>query len=106
LQGKDNPNREDYLDSGDYVIVTNTKKVLLTGNKLKNKIYYNHSQYPGGLRKRTAKTMIEKYPNEVIFLAVKGMLKKSKLGAKQIKKLFLYPYEAHKHEAQSPVKLT
>lgn len=105
LRGKHKPTFTTNVDCGDYVIIINSNKVKLTGNKLENKKYYNHSQYPGGLRVRTAKEMIEKYPNEMIELAIKGMLPKGRLGRATYKKLFVYVDENHKHEAQKPKQI-
>jgi large subunit ribosomal protein L13 len=105
LQGKDNIKRVDYLDCGDNVIVINANKMILTGKKLKGKIYYRHSQYPGGLKQRTAHTMLQNYSTQMLYLAVKRMLKKSSLGREQIKKLFIYSNSDHKHEAQKPILL-
>ena len=93
------------IDCGDYVIVVNADKVKLTGNKLMDKKYYNHSGYPGGLRERTAKTMIEKYPEEMIERAVKGMLPKGALGRAMGKKLFVYAGPEHKQQAQQPIEM-
>ena len=102
LRGKHKATYTPHIDCGDYVIITNCSKVKLTGNKLDNKIYYDHSRYVGGLRKRTAKEMIEKYPVEMIERAVKGMLPKGRLGRAMYKKLFVYEGETHPHMAQKP----
>ena len=102
LRGKHKPTYTPHIDGGDYVIVVNANKVVLTGNKLNDKMYYNHSRYTGGLRERTAKEMIEKYPVEMIERAVKGMLPKGTLGRQQAKKLHVYRGADHKHEAQQP----
>jgi len=80
LRGKHKPTYTPHVDCGDYVIVLNASKINLTGNKLDNKIYYNHSGYTGGLRERTARVMVEKYPIEMIERAIKGMLPKNRLG--------------------------
>ena len=88
LRGKGKVTYTPHVDCGDFVIVVNANKVNLTGNKLSDKMYYNHSGYPGGLRERTAGEMIEKYPEEMIERAVKGMLPKGRLGRAQIKKSF------------------
>ena len=103
LQGKHKPTYTPHIDCGDNVIVVNAEKVNLTGNKLNDKIYYNHSGYTGGLRERTAKEMVEKYPVEMIERAVKGMLPKTRLGRQMYKKLFVYAGAEHKHAAQQPV---
>lgn len=105
LRGKHKPTYTPHIDGGDYVIVVNADKVVLTGNKLNNKIYYNHSRYTGGLRERTAKEMIEKYPVEMIERAVKGMLPKGRLGRQMYKKLFVYAEGNHPHSAQQPKAL-
>lgn len=102
LRGKNKPTYTPHIDCGDYVIVINASKVKLTGNKLDNKKYYNHSGYPGGLRIRNAKTMIEQYPEEMIERAIKGMLPKNILGRQMYKKLFVYENADHKHNAQKP----
>ena len=105
LRGKNKPTYTPYVDCGDYVIIINASKVSLSGNKLKDKKYYNHSGYPGGLRERTAEVMIEKYPEEMLERAVKGMLPHNRLGRAMGKKLFVYADENHKHVAQKPVAL-
>ena len=105
LKGKHKPTYTPHIDCGDYVIIINAEKVKLTGNKLDDKMYYNHSGYPGGLRERTAKVMIEKYPTEMIERAVKGMLPKGRLGRQMYKKLFVYAGENHEHQSQKPVVL-
>ena len=105
LKGKHKATYTPHIDCGDYVIVVNAEKVKLTGNKLEDQKYYNHSGYPGGLRERNAKTMIEKYPEEMIERAVKGMLPKGPLGREMGKKLFVYAGPDHKHQAQKPIEL-
>ncbi len=102
LTGKHKPTFTPHVDTGDYVIILNAKKVSLSGNKLKTKNYYNHSQYLGGLRTRSAKTMIENYPVEMVERAVWGMLPKGRLGRAIYKKLFVYEGNEHKHQAQQP----
>lgn len=102
LRGKHKPTYTPHIDCGDNIIIINAEKVNLTGKKLDNKMYYNHSQYLGGLRERTAKEMKEKYPTEMIELAVKGMLPHNRLGRQMYKKLFVYTGSEHKHEAQKP----
>ncbi len=102
LTGKDKPTFTPNVDTGDYVIILNCGKVALTGNKLKNKKYYNHSQYLGGLRTRTAKVMVEQYPVEMVERAVWGMLPKGRLGRQIYRKLFVYEGNEHKHQAQQP----
>ena len=105
LTGKNKPIYTPHVDCGDYVIIINASKVVLTGDKLEDKKYYNHSGYPGGLRVRSAKEMIAKYPVEMVERAVWGMLPKGRLGRQIYKKLFVYEGEAHKHEAQKPEKM-
>lgn len=105
LKGKHKPTYTPHVDCGDYVIVINASKVNLTGNKLEDKMYYNHSGYTGGLRERNAKTMIEKYPEEMMERAVKGMLPKGTLGRQMIKKLFVYAGDTHNQQAQKPIEM-
>ena len=93
------------MDCGDYVIIINAGKVNLTGNKLNDKMYYNHSGYPGGLRERNAKIMIEKYPEEMVERAVKGMLPKGRLGRQLFTKLYVYAGSEYEQVAQKPVAL-
>ena len=105
LRGKHKAIYTPNVDCGDYVIVINADKVKLTGNKLDQKMYYNHSGYTGGLRERTAKEMKENYPVEMIERAVKGMLPKGRLGRQMYKKLFVYEGSEHPHMAQKPKKM-
>ena len=105
LRGKNKPTYTPHVACGDNVIIINAEKVKLTGNKLEDKIYYNHSGYPGGLRERNAKTMVEKYPVEMVERAVKGMLPKNRLGRQIYRQLFVYAGSEHKHEAQKPERL-
>ena len=105
LRGKHKPTYTPHVDGGDYVVVINAEKVNLTGNKLNNKIYYNHSGYPGGLRERTAKVMKERYPVEMIERSIKGMLPNGILGRQMYKKLFVYAGSEHPHAAQEPKEL-
>ncbi len=108
LRGKHKPNFHPAVDMGDYVIVVNAEKVKLTGRKLEQKIYYRHTQYPGGLKETQYKDLLEKKPEFVIRKAVAGMLPKNALGRDMIKKLKVYTGSEHPHEAQQPVatKLT
>jgi len=106
LRGKHKVTFTPHIDCGDYVIIVNADKVKLTGNKLDQKMYYNHSGFPGGLRERNAKTMIEKYPVEMVERAVKGMLPHNRLGRSTAKKLFVYAGPDHKQMAQKPVSIT
>ena len=102
LRGKHKATYTPNIDCGDYIIIINAEKAILTGNKLDNKKYYNHSGYPGGLRERTAREMQEKYPIEMVERAVKGMLPKNRLGRQMYKKLFVYTGSEHPHLAQKP----
>ena len=105
LRGKHKPTYTPHIDCGDFVIVINASKVNLTGNKLDDKMYYNHSGHTGGLRERTAREMKEKYPEEMIERAIKGMLPKGRLGRQMYRKLFVYAGSEHPHMAQKPVKM-
>ena len=105
LRGKHKPTFTPHIDCGDFVIVVNASKVNLTGNKLNDKIYYNHSGYTGGLRERTAKEMRENYSVEMIERAVKGMIPHNRLGRQVAKKLFVYEGAEHPHMAQKPVEM-
>ena len=105
LRGKHKPTYTPHIDCGDNIIIINAEKVNLTGNKLEDKIYYNHSQYVGGLRERTAKVMREEYPVEMMERAVKGMLPHNRLGRDMYRQLFVYAGNEHKHEAQKPERL-
>ena len=102
LRGKNKPTYTPHIDCGDNIIIINAEKVKLTGNKEEKKIYYNHSMYQGGLRERTAKEMRERYPEEMVERAVKGMLPHNRLGRQMYKKLFVYAGNEHKHQAQKP----
>ena len=102
LRGKNKPTFTPHIDCGIYIIIINAEKVKLTGNKEEKKIYYNHSMYLGGLRERTAKVMRERYPEEMVERAVKGMLPHNRLGRQMYKKLFVYAGNEHKHAAQKP----
>ncbi len=105
LRGKHKPTFTPHIDCGDFIIIINASKAELTGNKLDNKMYYNHSMYPGGLRERTARTMREKYPVEMMERAVKGMLPHNRLGRQMYKKLFVYEGANHEQQAQKPVAM-
>ena len=102
LRGKNKPTYTPHLACGDNVIIVNAEKVVLTGNKLEDKMYYNHSGYPGGLRERNAKTMVEKYPVEMVERAIKGMLPKNRLGRQMITKVRIYSGSEHENQAQKP----
>jgi len=106
LRGKNKPIFTPHMDTGDYVIITNAEKISVTGKKLDQKIYYHHSEYVGGMKETTLKEMLNKKPEKVIELAVKGMLPKGPLGRQMYKKLFVYAGPEHKHEAQKPEVLT
>jgi large subunit ribosomal protein L13 len=106
LRGKHKPVFTPYVDTGDFVIVINAEKISLTGKKLTDKIYYNYSGYPGGLRETNAGKMLKDHPERVIQFAVKGMLPKNSLGRKMLKKLKVYAGGDHRHEAQCPQALT
>ena len=102
LRGKHKPTYTPHIDCGDNIIIINAQKVNLTGNKLEDKMYYDHSMYQGGLRERTAKVMREQYPIEMMERAVKGMLPHNRLGRDMYRKLFVYAGNEHKHSAQKP----
>ena len=106
LRGKNKPVYTPHVDTGDYVIVINADKIKVTGKKMDQKIYYNHSEYVGGMRETTLKEMMAKKPEKVIELAVKGMLPKGPLGRAMIKKLHVYAGAEHDHAAQKPEVLT
>lgn len=105
LRGKNKPTFTPHVDTGDYVIVTNAENIKVTGKKLDQKIYYHHSEYVGGMKETDLKTMLEKKPEKVIELAVKGMLPKGPLGRAMRKKLFVYAGAEHPHAAQQPEEL-
>jgi large subunit ribosomal protein L13 len=102
LRGKHNPLFTPHVDTGDWIIVINADKVVLTGRKLEQKKYYRHSGYIGGLKEISAKKLLEERPEDLIRFAVKGMLPKNKLGRKLYKKLKVYSGDQHPHEAQEP----
>jgi len=106
LRGKNKPVFTPHEDTGDYVIIVNAEKIKVTGRKLNQKIYYNHSDYVGGMRETDLKTMLAKKPERVLELAIKGMLPKGPLGRSMIKKLFVYAGPEHKHQAQKPEAYT
>lgn len=106
LKGKHKPTYTPHLDCGDFVIVVNIDKVRVTGRKLDQKIYYRHSEYPGGLRGISLRDQLAQHPDRVLMAAVKGMLPKNRLGRQMIKKLKLYAGEAHPHQAQQPKSLS
>lgn len=105
LRGKNKPEFTPHIDTGDYVVIVNAEKVKVTGKKLSQKIYYNHSEYVGGMKETTLAEMMDKKPEKVIELAVKGMLPKGPLGRSMIKKLHVYAGPEHKQQAQKPEEL-
>ena len=102
LRGKRKPVYTPHVDTGDFVIVVNAEKVVVTGNKLDQKMYYRHSGYPGGLKSRSLREQLDRRPTEVLRKAVKGMLPRNKLANAQITKLKIYAGPEHPHESQSP----
>ena len=106
LRGKNKPEYTPHIDTGDYVIVVNAEKVKVTGKKLQQKVYYNHSDYVGGMRETTLAELFNKKPEKVIELAVKGMLPKGPMGRDMIKKLHVYAGPEHANQAQKPEVLT
>ena len=105
LRGKRKPAFTPHIDVGDFVIVVNAERISVTGNKRQEKRYYRHSGYPGGLRSRTLEEMLDRRPEEVIRLAVKGMLPRTRLGRAQLRKLKVYAGPDHPHAAQKPEPL-
>jgi large subunit ribosomal protein L13 len=105
LRGKNKPIFTPNADAGDFVIVINARGVKLTGKKLQKKVYYRHTEYPGGVRERTAEKMLEEKPEELVLLAVKGMLPKNRLSRRLVTKLKVYAGPEHPHEAQKPQPL-
>ena len=105
LRGKGKPQYTPHVDTGDFVVVINAEKIHVTGQKLDQKMYHRHSGYPGGLRSRTLRVQLERRPTEVLRKAVKGMLPKNKLAARQLVKLKIYAGPEHPHEAQAPKQL-
>ena len=106
LRGKNKPEYTPHIDTGDYVIVVNAEKVKVIGKKLQQKVYYNHSDYVGGMRETTLAELLAKKPEKVIELAVKGMLPKGPMGRDMIKKLHVYAGPEHANQAQKPEVLT
>ncbi|HCZ07422.1 MAG TPA: 50S ribosomal protein L13 [Thermotogae bacterium] len=105
LMGKHKSEYTPHVDTGDYVIVVNADKVVLTGKKLDQKVYYRHSGYPGGIKATKARDLLAKHPERLVYLAVKGMLPKNRLGRRMLKKLKIYSGPDHPHEAQKPERL-
>ena len=102
LRGKHKTTFTPHVDTGDHVVVINASQIRLTGNKLRDKVYYHHTGYPGGLKSTTAQRLLEKKPIEVLNKAVRGMLPKTPLGKQTAKKLRIYPGAEHPHQAQQP----
>jgi large subunit ribosomal protein L13 len=102
LRGKRKPTYTPHIDTGDFVVVINAEKISVTGNKRTDKLYHRHSGYPGGLKTRTLNDMLERRPEEVIRIAVKGMLPRNRLARKQLTKLKVYAGPDHPHAAQKP----
>jgi len=102
LRGKDKPQYTPHVDTGDFVVVVNAEKVVVTGRKAEQKVYYRHSGYPGGLKETSYEEMLERKPTEILHRAVKGMMPKTRLGRQQLKKLKIYAGPEHPHEAQRP----
>jgi large subunit ribosomal protein L13 len=105
LRGKRKPTYTPNIDTGDFVVVVNAEKIVVTGNKLEQKMYYRHSGYPGGIKSEALGKLLGRRPEEVIRRAVKGMLPHNKLGAAQLRKLKIYAGDEHPHEAQGPEAL-
>ena len=105
LKGKNKPTYTPHMDTGDFVVVVNAGKVTLTGKKLKDKIYYHHTGYPGGIKETSAEKLLAKKPTEMIRMAVTGMLPKNSLGRQMLRKLKVYAGPNHPHEAQKPAPL-
>jgi large subunit ribosomal protein L13 len=105
LRGKNKPTYTPHVDTGDFVVIINAEKVMLTGKKMKDKIYFHHTGYPGGLKEISAEKLLVKKPTEMIRIAVKGMLPKNSLGRQMIRKLKIYAGPNHPHEAQKPTLL-
>ena len=106
LRGKNKPEFTPFVDTGDYVIIINAEKIAVSGKKLSQKIYYRHSDYVGGMKETTLKEMLDKHPERVLELAVKGMLPKGPLGREMYKKLHVYTGSEHPHAAQKPEVIT
>ena len=105
LRGKNKAQYTPHVDTGDFVVVVNAEKITVTGKKLDDKIYYRHSGYPGGLKVRTFQEQMDRRPEEIIRMAVKGMMPRNRLARKQITKLKIYAGPEHPHEAQAPTPL-
>lgn len=106
LHGKHKPTFTPHMDTGDFVVVTNCERIVVTGDKMETVRYYRHSRFPGGLKSRTMREQMAKSPDRIIFEAVKGMMPKTKLGRAQMKKLRIYAGSEHPHSAQQPKPLS
>jgi large subunit ribosomal protein L13 len=102
LRGKNKPQYTPHVDTGDFVVVVNAEKVVVTGKKAEQKVYYRHTGYPGGLRETSYETMLERKPTEILGKAVRGMMPRTRLGRQQFRKLKIYAGPEHPHEAQAP----
>jgi large subunit ribosomal protein L13 len=102
LRGKNKPQYTPHIDTGDFVVVVNAEKVVVTGKKAEQKVYYRHTGYPGGLKETSYEAMRERKPTEILRKAVRGMMPKTRLGRQQLKKLKIYAGPEHPHEAQTP----
>jgi large subunit ribosomal protein L13 len=102
LRGKNKPQYTPHVDTGDFVVVVNAEKIVVTGRKAEQKVYYRHTGYPGGLRETSYETMLERKPTEILRKAVRGMMPRTRLGRQQFRKLKIYAGPEHPHEAQSP----
>jgi large subunit ribosomal protein L13 len=102
LRGKNKPQYTPHVDTGDFVVVVNAEKVVVTGKKAEQKVYYRHTGYPGGLKETSYKVMMERKPTEILRKAVRGMMPRTRLGRQQLRKLKIYAGPEHPHEAQDP----
>ncbi len=102
LRGKNKPQYTPHVDTGDFVVVVNAEKAIVTGRKAEQKVYYRHSGYPGGLKETSYEVMLERKPTEILRRAVRGMMPKTRLGRQQLRKLKIYAGPEHPHEAQNP----
>jgi large subunit ribosomal protein L13 len=105
LMGKNKPTYTPYIDVGDHIVIINAEKVIFTGNKWKDKIYRHHTGYPGGLKEVSAEKQLQKHPERILESAIAGMLPKTKMGRKMVKKLKVYKGASHPHKAQQPEPL-
>jgi len=105
LTGKDKPTFTPYIDAGDFAVVINASKIKVTGKKMTGKIYYHHTGYPGGLRQKNFRDMLQKFPERVIELAIKRMLPKNRMQAKRMNRLLVYAGDKHPHQAQKPIPI-